>query len=288
MRKFYIQKETGERIGLNNETGIFLTEPTGLGLNFGDNFADIGEGFFRMIAKKYNQNAITCKINFINDSYATYNHFVTWCMLAKSLYLVYQPENIEYYIRIEIESLEKGEINKYGYLECSASFIYLSPWYLPSPLNISFIGLDNTAFRWDNSRFDGTDILASSTADSYSAQIDSDGHLPGAFYIEYLGAAVNPIVLLTGIESDIVYGKCKITGNFAANTGFKLSTKYEDSYVRKILSDGTEQDILSSVDLSFEPFFKMPLNEPCILQLVDDGALHGDLTAKIYYYYRSV
>lgn len=289
MRKFYLQKETGERIGLNNETGIFLSNPEGLGLNFGDNFADIGEGFFRMIAKKYNQNAITCKINFVNeDPYTTYNNFVSWCMLAKKLYLVYAPISTEYYIQIEIESIEKGEINKYGYLECSANFIYLSPWYLPSPLNISFIGLDNTAFRLDVSRLDGTDILASSVADSYSAQIDPAGHLPGAFYIEYHGLAENPIVLLTGAISGEVYGKCAISGSFAQNTGFKLSTRYEDAYIKKVLSNGTEVDILDDVDLSFEPFFKLPLTESCLLKVTDDGVLHGDLSAKVYYYYRSV
>lgn len=288
MRKFYLQKETGERISLNNETGIFLTEPEGLGLNFGDTFADIGEGFFRMIAKKYVQNTITCKLNFISDPYTLYSDFITWCMNAKVLYLVYKPKNTEYYIKTELETIEKGEINKYGYLETSASFIYLSPWYLPAPLNISFMGIDDSAFRMDVSKLDGPDILASSTSEKYSAIIDPSGHLAGAVYVEYHGIAENPVITLTGETSGTEYGRCSIDGSFTSTMGFKLSTRYEDSYIRKILSDGTEEDILSEVDLEYEPFFKIPLTEPCVLRLTDSEALHGNLIAKIYYYYRSV
>lgn len=288
MRYFYLQKETGERIGLNNETGIFLSEPSGLGLEFADNYADIGEGFFRMISKVYSQKSVKCKLNFVKDPYKTYFDFVTWCMNAKQLYLVYKPLNVEYYIKTEIASYEKGEINKFNYLEVPTSFIYLSPWYAPSALSLSFIGVDDNAFRINVSKLNGPAIIAGSTEEKYTAQIDPSGHLPGAFYLEYHGVAENPEITLVGINTGTVYGDCKINHQFASNTGFKLSTTYENSYINKILANGSEQDLLNSIDLAYEPFFKMPLNEPCILKLDDDGSLHGKLNAKIYYYYRSV
>lgn len=289
MRMFYLQKETGERIGLNNETGIFLSDPSGLGLQFGDNYADIGEGFFRMIAKIHTQKTIQCKLNFVNSNpYDTYNKLITWCMSAKKLYLVYKPLNIEYYIRTEIASFEKGEINKYGYLEVSASFLYLSPWYSPTALNLSFIGIDENAFRIEDSKLDGPAILVGTTAEKYSAQISPGGHIPSAFYIEYKGIAENPEILLEGLNSGIIYGDCKIDHQFTVGTGFKLSTSYDESYIKKIMANGSEEDLLNDVDLSLEPFFKMPMNEPCLLRLIDDGALHGELSAKIYYYFRSV
>lgn len=289
MRLFYLQKETGERIGLNNETGIFLTEPSGLGLEFGDNYADIGEGFFRMVSKIYTQKVIQCKLNFVTDNpYDKYNKFISWCMSAKKLYFIYKPLNIEYYIRTEISSIEKGEINKYGYLETSASFLYLSPWYTPTSLNLSFIGVDDNAFRISVSKLDGPAILANSTAEKYSAQIDPNGHLPAAFYVEYHGIAENPEIILKGLITDTIYGDCKLDHQFISTTGFKLSTAYEESYIKKINTNGSEEDLLSDVDLSLEPFFRMPTTEPCILRLTDDGALHGEMSAKVYYYYRSV
>lgn len=288
MRLFYIQNDTGERIGLNNETGIFLTEPSGLGIEFGDFYADIGEGFFRMIAKKYTQKTVSAKLNFITDPYRKYNDFVNWCMASNKLYLIYKPLDIEYYIRTEIHTFEKSEINEYGYLEVPVNFLYLSPWYSPNSLNIPFIGYGDSAFRIDVSKLDGPDIFGNSNGLNYTAQIDPAGHLPGAFYFEYHGTAESPIITLTGIISGTEYGNCSINKSFANNTGFKLSTAYEDSYVTKILANGSEEDLLSDVDLSLEPFFKMPLTEPCIVKLEDAGALNGTLTAKINYYYRSV
>ena len=289
MRMFYLQKETGERIGLNNESGIFLSEPSGLGLEFGDRYADIGEGFFRMIAKVHNQKTITCKLNFVGKNpYETYNELINWCISAERLYFIYKPLKTEYYIRTEITKFEKSEINKFGYLEVPASFLYLSPWYTPTSLNISFIGLDDTAFRISQSKFDGPDILAGTTAEKYTAEVNAAGHLPGAFLVEYKGIAENPEISLVGKISGQEYGNCKIDHAFTANTGFRLSTAYEDSYIKEIKEDGSEVDLLADADLSLEPFFKIPLTEPCILRLTDDGALHGTLNAKVYYYYRSV
>lgn len=289
MRMFYLQKETGERIGLNNESGIFLSEPSGLGLEFGDRYADIGEGFFRMIAKVHNQKTITCKLNFVGKNpYETYNKLINWCISAERLYFIYKPLKTEYYIRTEITKFEKSEINKFGYLEVPASFLYLSPWYTPTALNLSFIGIDDNAFRTGVSKLDGPAVLVGTTAEKYTVQIDPNGHLPAAFYLEYHGIAEDPEITLTGLSTGTVYGDCKLDHQFAATTGFKLSTAYEESYIKKILSDGSEEDLLNDVDLSLEPFFKMPLTEPCVLRLNDDGALHGTLSAKVYYYYRSV
>ena len=287
MRMFYLENESGDRIDLNSTTDILLTEPSGLGLEFNDTYADIGEGFFRLISKRHNQRQITCKLNFIVDPYRVYNEFISWLMAAKELYLIYKPKEIEYYIRIGIRSITKGEINKYGLLESQASFNYMTPWYQPSPLPISFPGT-NDAFRVDVSKLDGPDVLVGSTASKYSAIIEPVGHFPAGFYIEFHGVAENPEIKLQGQNSGTVYGDCKITERFAANTGFKLSTNYDNAYVSKILANGSEVDLLPKVDLTLEPFFKMPLTEPCVLKVIDDDALHGDLSAKIFFYYRSV
>ena len=142
--------------------------------------------------------------------------------------------------------------------------------------------------RHRQSKLDGPDILAGTTAEKYTAEVNATGHLPGAFLIEYRGVAENPEISLIGKITGKEYGNCKIDHAFTATTGFKLSTAYEDSYIKEIKSDGSEVDLLPDTDLSLEPFFKIPLSEPCILRLDDDGALHGKLNAKVYYYYRSV
>ena len=293
MRLFHLQNELGSRISLNNETGIFLTEPEGLGLEFGDTFADIGEGFFRMVSKKHNQRVIGGKLNFIKDPYESYNSFVNWCMAAKDLYFIYNPSGKEYYIHVEIESMQKTEMNQLGYMEVPIRLKYLSPWYIPYPAQISMIGADVVGFTFgdsnnDGSRLDGTDVFIGSTSEAYASDIEAYGHLPAAVKITFKGIASNPIFKLTGKSTGIEYGKCKINKSFGTETTIELSTMYEDSYIKSIDVLGNEEDLLQYVDLTTDPFFKVPLTEDCVLNITDMDSLSGQVNGRIYYYYRSV
>lgn len=288
MRLFYLQNELGNRIPLNNETGIFLTDPDGLGLTFGDTFADIGEGFFRMVSKKHSQRAITAKLNFFKDPYKLFNDFINWCMAAKDLYFIYKPMTVEYYIHVEIASVDKKEINKLGYLESSINLKYLSPWYVPTPASISMMGSEDSGFIMDESRLDGSDVLVNSTAESYTTDIVPYGHLPAAIKIAIKGTASNPVFRLRGVTTGIEYGKCAINKSFSDETTVELSTMYENSYVKSIDILGFEEDLLPYVDLTGEPFFKVPLTEPCRLTITDDESLQGSVKGSVYYYYRSV
>lgn len=288
MRLFYLQNESGERLALNNETGIFLTEPEGLGLEFSDTFADINEGFFKMVSKRYSQNEISAKINFIKDSYSTYYKFIDWCVKASKLYFIYKPLAEEYYAHVELASIEKNEINKVGYLECPVKFKYLSPWFLPKPVKIELIGAGVSAFRWDSSILDGTDVFISTTSEQYEADISAFGQLPAGIIINFNGVSVNPEFKLIGKTTGKIYGHCKITGNFGLGSSIELSTLYEDSYIKSINVLGVESDLINSIDLTKDPFFKIPLNEECTLKILDSGSLHGNASVKIYHYYRSV
>ena len=63
---------------------------------------------------------------------------------------------------------------------------------------------------------------------------------------------------------------------------------YENSYVKSIDLLGNETDLLPFVDLTTDPFFKVPLTEDCILNITDADSLSGQVDGRIYYYYRSV
>lgn len=288
MRLFYLQNESGSRIPLNNETGIFLTEPEGLGLEFGDSFADISEGFFRMTSKKYSQKEISGKLNFTKDPYFLYQQFINWCAKAKSIYFIYKPLDTEYHIHVEISSIEKTELVKAGYLETRLRMKYLSPWYIPAPAAITTIGSDVTPFRWDTSYFGSGDVLIGSYAEAFSAEISAIGHLPAAILVTFTGTADHPVFILTGTKTGTIYGCCDIDKIFSVPTTIELSTMYEDSYIKSIDLLGQETDLLPYIDLTYDPFFKVPLDEVCILTLTDNEALDGELTGKTFFYYRSV
>lgn len=311
MRRFYLENETGERIGLNNEKGIFLTEPSGLGLDFSDNFADLGEGFFRVSSKGNSQRAMSCKLNFVDRAaYAYYKDFVDWCMKAKKLYLIYgvphymemqsksleyddivtygrEDGEIQYYAHVEVQSMGKTELTKAGYLEVPASFLYLSPWYLPVSPDVDTLGMGDKCFRFFDCYIDEA-YLAPLAVKEFEAIIEPQGHLPAAFEISYRGVTVNPVISLIG-ESGKLYGKCALNHSIVYDsTTLMLSTKYDEPYIKKRLASGAEVNLLKYVDLSEEPFFKMPTTERCTLKIEDDDVMNGYLTVKTLYYYRSV
>lgn len=298
MRLFYLQNETGSRIPLNNETGIFFSSPEGLGLDFGDTFADIGDGFFRMVSKKHNQRIIRGKLNFMKEPYKLYNTFINWCMGSKELYFIYKPLETQYYIHVDIESINKTEINPLGYLEAPIELRYLSPWYIPSPATITMIGGDSVPFYFGTDLEPGSyfgddttpteDVFSGSSSDQYVSDIHPIGHLPPAIKLFIKGECSNPVVSLIGNETGIEYGRCSVAYDFGVGDTFELSTMYEDSYVKAIDVLGVETDLLPYLDLTTEPFFKVPLNEDCTLTITDNGTLNGQVNGYVYYYYRSV
>ena len=67
-----------------------------------------------------------------------------------------------------------------------------------------------------------------------------------------------------------------------------FSTDYLDSYVRKLSASGVATDLLSKIDLDGEPFFRLPLTEPCTLTIAAQAAISGAADVEVFYYYRSV
>lgn len=121
-----------------------------------------------------------------------------------------------------------------------------------------------------------------------SGTIAGAGHVPGALELVYHGAIINPKIRLTGNLSGRTYGVCSVSATLAATDTLKFSTRYEDSYAKKIAAGGTETDLLDSLDLSSTPFFHIPVNEPCTISVEADAAFTGSADLLIYYYYRSV
>ena len=67
-----------------------------------------------------------------------------------------------------------------------------------------------------------------------------------------------------------------------------LSTRYNNSYVKRISASGEETDLLDALDLSTDPFFRVPITEPCTISVEAGAVITGRADLLIYYYYRSV
>ncbi len=290
IRKLYFQNSAGELYRLNGEKGVYASSLAGFGISLAPEFADLSRGFFAPVDLETEpQHPIPFILTFTKAPYQTYRAFVDWISRADGLMLVYSPFGEQEFCRkISVESIEKGELNRVGWLECSCRFLCLTPWYLPTPTALFLIGSGS-----DNSKrypyvytedlmygMDGTSALIGTLAHA--------GHIPGALELRYRGAISNPKIRLTGNISGLVYGICTVSTELAPADTLVFSSRYEESYVKKISAAGVETDLLDFLDLNTTPFFHIPVGEPCTISLEADSAIAGSAELLVYYYFRSV
>lgn len=290
IRKLYFQNAAGERYGLNGEKGVYASGLAGFGVTLSPGFADLGRGFFVPVGEESEpQNTIPFTLTFTKTPYESYNAFVNWLTAAGTVTLVYNPAGRQEYCRdVTVNFLQKGEKNAVGWLEVPGSFFCNTPWYLPKPttLNLEAGGTDESKrydYEYNEFLMYGDDSSASLTG-----TIAGAGHTPGSLELTYYGAITNPKIRLTGNVSGKTYGICSIATVLAPSDRLVFSTRYEDSYAKRISAAGVETNLLDALDLSTTPFFHIPVNEPCTIAIEADAVFTGFADLLVYYYYRSV
>nr|DAJ06951.1 MAG TPA: portal protein [Caudoviricetes sp.] len=136
--------------------------------------------------------------------------------------------------------------------------------------------------------YTGDLIYGEDATASLSGTLHPDGHVPAAISVTFYGGAASPVISLTGQLTGKLYGACRISDTIASGETLLFSTDYLDSYVRKLSASGAATDLLSKIDLDGEPFFRLPLTEPCTLTIAAQAAISGAADVEVFYYYRSV
>ena len=290
IRKLYFQNAAGQRWGLNGDRGVYASDLSGFGLTLAPSFADLGRGFFSPVSDEAEpQNSLAFTLSFTHKPYETYNQMVNWLAAAGTITVIYHPSDGKEYCRdVTVNFLQKGELMDVGWLEVPSSFQCSTPWYLPSPTTLSLegSGFDDSK-RYDYEYTEGLRYGEDSAA-SISATIAGSGHVPGSLELSFYGAVVNPRIRLTGNSSGRTFGVCSLSVITEPTDLLKFSSRYENSYVKKISAAGVETDLLDVLDLSANPFFHLPVDEPCTISFEADDSFTGFVDMTIYYYYRSV
>lgn len=290
IRKLYLQNAAGERFGLNGEKGIYASSLSGFGLTLSPTFADLGRGFFIPVSDESEPQAtIPFTLTFTKNPYDSFRMLVNWLNAAGTVTIAYNPTGKQEYWRdVTVNFLQKGELNAVGWLEIPSSFFCNTPWYLPEPTTLQLeTGGTDESKRYDYEYTEELKYGADSSA-ALSGTIAGAGHIPGSLELTYHGAITNPKIRLTGNISGKTYGVCSVSVVLAASDTLKFSTRYENSYVKRITAAGVETDLLDALDLSSTPFFHIPVDEPCEISIEADAAFTGYADLLIYYYYRSV
>lgn len=152
----------------------------------------MGETFISNL-RNIQQNQINGTLNFIN--YDNYTSFVNFVEVSENLRFGYKipcsdGSTKEYFKDVQIQSLEKTQLQTNGILSEPVIFDCLSLWYEENTTIYTIEQLENEIrwdFRWD-SRF--TDY------DSRNLQYINQGHVEAPVYIEIDGQLVNPKIEL--------------------------------------------------------------------------------------------
>ena len=189
---------------------------------------------------------------------------------------------------MDVNFLQKGELNEVGWLEVPSSFYVKTPWYKPyaTTLSLETAGGDSSKrydYVYDSSLMYGVD-----SSGSLAGELRGGGHIPGSLELIYSGAITNPKIRMVGNLSGKTFGICSVTAVLIASDRLEYSSRREQSYVRKVSADGTVTDLLDSLDLSTTPFPHIPVDEPVTISIEADAAFTGSADLTLFYYYRSV
>lgn len=290
IRKLYLQNAAGQRWGLNGDRGGYAHALAGFGFTLSPNFADLGAGFFIAVNDQSDpQNTLSFTITFTRKGYETYENLVNWLASAGTVTIVYDTTGRQEFWRdVTVNFIQKGEKNEVGWLECPCSFFCKTPWYLPTPttLDLGSAGKDNR--KRYNYRYTKQLRYGQNSSASLAGTIAGAGHIPGALELTYRGAITNPKIRLVGNISGKTYGVCSVSVVLSPSDTLIFSSRYENSFVRRVAAGGIETDLLDVLDLSSTPFFHIPVDEPCTVSIEADSAFTGSADLLIFYYYRSV
>lgn len=283
MRKFYLEYDQDDgsigRWDISDQQ-FFFNNPSGLGLSYDDQYYDIENGFYTSSSNARKQNVISGTL-VINGgpsaitTYVLYNRFMGIFANKDSFYFVYNPfyigpdsESEEYKIKARLGKIEKNEVNKFGVLECQCEFIATGLWFN-----------ENHVFH---GYYNGVDLADNLT-------LTCEGDIPSAIYIELSGKTASPFeIVLIGKETGTIYGKCSVKDALLQGQKIKFSTRYDDSYIRIFYpSVGKDADFISRINIDTNPFFKVPLSEPCKISIyMSPYEITMDVT--VYNYVKSV
>lgn len=286
MRQFYLVNKDGQRYQLINDfSKAFLWQPSGLGFGIDRSYRE-SDGFFFEMNKEVSQTAKAGILVFFGpDPYPEYKAFMDYITHSEDLKLAYCPKSNWYYVDIDIESVEKTEIEQDGTLQCSINMLPKTPLYLPYELNIDLSGDLGTSIKQYDYKYD---YVYSNTAVAGEIEFEIPAQMDSGLEITIPGQISSPV--MTFYANGEIIGQIDLSsisvslGEYVRYSSIPLSAGVY------MYSGGSETDITAQIGLSpsYPTFFLLPPNKT-IKAVLQADVLSGTTAAlKVYEYFYSV
>lgn len=286
MRQFYLVNKDGQRYQLINDfSKAFLWQPSGLGFGIDRSYKE-SDGFFFEMNKEVAQTAKSGTLVFFGpDPYPEYKAFMDYITHSEDLKLAYCPKSNWYYVDIDIESVEKTEIEQDGTLQCSINMLPKTPFYLPYELNIDLSGDLGTSIKQYDYKYD---YVYSNTAVAGEIEFEIPAQMDSGLEITIPGAISAPSMEF--FANGVKIGEIDLTSISVQLGEYVRYSSIPTSAGVYLYSGGSEADITAQIGLNadYPTFFLLPPNQTIKAVLQADVLTGTTASLKVYEYFRSV
>ena len=252
IRQFTLINEYGQSYPLNNVHTGMLLNPSGLGYTLNRHYTLFGSEWIRS-DDQIKQTAITGTIYFGSDSpYERAHEFVEFVMTSSELTLSYTTPAGTYYKDVDINKYSKSEIGESGYLECEVELVPKTLWYLPNNQIIKLETVEGTGLRFT---FTLPNVFQNYT--NGTVTVENNGHVPAPFKASIEGPISNPAIIL--MQNGAVVSKLEVVADVASGKTLEYSSKDGNIYLYIDNGDGTRTDLATSLDITNDNIFKIPI-----------------------------
>lgn len=286
MRQFYFVNNDGQRYQLQNgTTKTFLWQPGGLGFGYDTSYKE-SDGFFFNMNTSVEQVAKTGVLVFHGtDPYSDYKALMDYLAKSTGLRLAYAPKNNWYYVDIDVESVDKTEIELDGTLQCSIVMMPKTPFYLPYEMNIDLSGDLGTSIKQYDYKYD---YVYSNTAVAGEIEFEIPAQMDSGLEITIPGAISAPSMEFFANGAKI--GEIDLTSISVQVGEYVRYSSIPISAGVYLYSGGAEADITAQIGLNadYPTFFLLPPNKTIKAVLQADVLTGTTASIKVYEYFRSV
>lgn len=284
VRNFSLVNEIGEEYSFMDIYNFcLLTDPSGLGYSYSNNYEKVGEMFIlTLISQK--QETISGVCNFLlYDNYTNFINFIESSSELKLKYIVPYAKKapVEYFKDVAVNSIGKTEKSLDGVLKCEIRIDMLSLWYEKKQYVYNMGKTDNEVrwdFRW-TSRF--------MSYNSRNLVFNNQGHTSAPLTILVDGPLKNPIISVENNLGKEVF-RLEIPIELVKYESFFYSSVDGKIEISKKNIDGTTESLFKQQYINIENnnIFKLPQGISRINLSADKDITSAEI--NIYPYYRSV
>lgn len=304
-------------VKLKNNAGVEydLTTPNALfhdiqGLGFSE------DGQYKAIGDVWVLNSVSSQqspisgdicFGYEEDPYGTFNTFANFIREAPLTFL-YFPKGLTgkcYRKRVRVSSLEKGELNEYGVLDCPIEFLPQTPWYeeISRETSASEIDVDTPGWVWGGTSPTSLPLVFEPSSDVTKRRARFRGEYIKFVQLDSYTSKKNPVRLtLYGplsnpFWSHYVNGKLVSSGGFAASQNVSVGEhemlvidNTDGKYSIKIYREDSDEllrDVYRLRNFNLPCFFYMQSGSNQFVISSSDGRVNK-IKAEGHVYYDTV